>query len=422
MSFRIVRNDITKMNTEAIVNTANEQPIVGTGCDRAVYEAAGFEELLAYRRRYIGAAREGDAFITPGFGLPARFIIHTVSPLYIDGKHGEEEKLRSCYQKSLALAKENGIRSIAFPLISTGGFGYPKEEGMRIAVDEIHAFLLHADMQVMLVVFDERATRMGRNLYPDLEAYIDRHYVAEKRVEEYSFKETAFFDGWADKKEQEALKEFHSMHNLREEQAPYPPERKEEAARRPEPGRPEPPRPSSAARPPKGKAKETPKAAPKAAREAENAVFSDMYVGAAEPYFAETIADEDAAIEEMERRLSERIAHRADTFSQYLFYLIKEKGLENADVYKRAIVDKKVFSKIKKNPGYHPQKLTALCLCIGAKLNMDETRDLLARAGYALSPCDKTDIIFSYFIENGIYDMIDLDIQLEAHGLPCIIE
>ena len=124
----------------------------------------------------------------------------------------------------------------------------------------------------------------------------------------------------------------------------------------------------------------------------------------------------------MERRLSERIAHRADTFSQYLFYLIKEKGLENADVYKRAIVDKKVFSKIKKNPGYHPQKLTALCLCIGAKLNMDETRDLLARAGYALSPCDKTDIIFSYFIENGIYDMIDLDIQLEAHGLPCIIE
>ena len=135
----------------------------------------------------------------------------------------------------------------------------------------------------------------------------------------------------------------------------------------------------------------------------------------------DAFSTEDAAIEEMERKLAERMKHMSDTFPQYLLYLIKEKGLTNADVYKRAIVDKKVFSKIKNNPGYHPQKLTALCLCVGAKLNMDESRDLLARAGYALSPCDKTDIIFSYFIEHGIYDMIELDIQLEEHGLPCII-
>ena len=124
---------------------------------------------------------------------------------------------------------------------------------------------------------------------------------------------------------------------------------------------------------------------------------------------------------EHESRLKERIGHLSDTFSQYLMYLIELKGLENSDVYKRAIIDKKVFSKIKNNADYHPQKLTALCLCVGAKLNLDETRDLLARAGYALSPCDKTDIIFRYFIENGIYDMIELDIQLEEHGLPCII-
>ena len=115
------------------------------------------------------------------------------------------------------------------------------------------------------------------------------------------------------------------------------------------------------------------------------------------------------------------MAHMADTFPEYLLYLIRKNGLDNADVYKRAIVDKKVFSKIKNNPDYHPKKLTALCLCVGAKLNLDETKDLLARAGYALSPCDKTDIIFSYFIEHGIYDMIELDIQLEEHGLPCII-
>ena len=135
----------------------------------------------------------------------------------------------------------------------------------------------------------------------------------------------------------------------------------------------------------------------------------------------ETALEDDDAILELKRRLAERMEHMSDTFPEYLLYLIRKNGLDNADVYKRAIVDKKVFSKIKNNPDYHPKKLTALCLCVGAKLNIDETRDLLARAGYALSPCDKTDIIFSYFIEHRIYDMIELDIQLEEHGLPCII-
>ena len=135
MALKIVRNDITKMNTEAVVNTASSFVEVGPGCDKAVYQAAGMTELLAYRREKIGDVPEGEAFITPGFNLSAKYIIHAVSPLYIDGESGEEEKLRSCYRRSLQIAKDNGIRSIAFPLISTGSFGYPKEEGMRIAVD-----------------------------------------------------------------------------------------------------------------------------------------------------------------------------------------------------------------------------------------------------------------------------------------------
>ncbi|MBQ8040908.1 MAG: macro domain-containing protein, partial [Lachnospiraceae bacterium] len=141
MPFKIVRNDITKMQVDAIVNTANEAPIYSSGTDSAVYKAAGEEELLKERCK-IGYLNEGDAAITPGFKLPAKYIIHAVSPYYKDGESGEEEKLRSCYKKSLALALENGCQSIAFPLIATGGFGYPKEEGMRIAVDEINAFLL----------------------------------------------------------------------------------------------------------------------------------------------------------------------------------------------------------------------------------------------------------------------------------------
>lgn len=131
--------------------------------------------------------------------------------------------------------------------------------------------------------------------------------------------------------------------------------------------------------------------------------------------------DEDQAII-LEEKLKERLSHQTDTFSEYLLYIIKQKGMENAEVHKRAAVDKKLFSKIKNNPEYHPQKITALCLCVGARLNLDETRDLLTRAGYALSPCDLTDIIFSFYIENEHYDIIDIDIQLEEHGLPCIIK
>lgn len=377
MPFKIVRNDLTKMKTEAIVNTANEEPAVGTGCDYAVYRAAGYQELLSFRKKEIGPAKEGDVFITPGFRLPAKYIIHAVSPLYIDGRHGEEELLRACYRKSLKLAEEYGIRSIAFPLISTGGFGYPKEDGMRIAVDEIHAFLLKSDMQIYLVVFDEKATRMGQNLYPDLEAYIDRNYVHEKRREEYG-------DGYG---RQLLAREEHDLQN-----APLFSASMSGAM----PSAPMPGAMSSAS----------------------------MSQAMPSPAWKKTdsAAEEEAAYEALEKGLAERMEHLSDTFSEYLLYLIQRKGFENSEVYRRAVVDKKVFSKIKNNPSYHPQKLTALCLCVGAQLSMDETRDLLARAGYALSPCDKTDIIFSYFIEHEIYDMIDLDIQLEEHGLPCIID
>lgn len=114
MPFRIVRNDITKMHTEAIVNTANEYVSVGTGCDSAVYKAAGYDKLLKYRKEKIGFVPEGGAFITPGFNLEARYIIHAVSPRYMGGDQGEEEKLRSCYRKSLQIAKENSIKSISF--------------------------------------------------------------------------------------------------------------------------------------------------------------------------------------------------------------------------------------------------------------------------------------------------------------------
>ena len=406
MPFKIVRNDITKMNTEAIVNTANDHVSVGTGCDSAVYKAAGYDELLKYREDNIGFVAEGGAFITPGFKIKAKYIIHAVSPLYMGGDKGEEEKLRSCYRKSLQIAKENGIKSISFPLISTGGFGYPKEEGMRIAVDEINAFLLSNEMDIFLVVFDTKATQLGEKIYPGLEAYIDHNYVKEAREEEYG---DAYFGSM--RPSEPGYDRYLSNAQMVERRT----RRNAEAQKRELSD---------------FSVKSVPSvsAVPKAEKQSfTGSIFKKKKT-------KDIVLDEALSIneccdeaplfdfeEQHESKLQERMRHMSDTYSEYLMYLIQERNMENAEVWKRAIVDKKIFSKIKNNVNYHPNKLTALCLCVGAKLNLDESKDLLARAGYALSPCDKTDIIFSYFIENEIYDMIELDIQLEEHGLPCII-
>ena len=407
MPFKIVRNDITKMNTEAIVNTANDHVSVGAGCDSAVYKEAGYNELLKYREENIGFVPEGDAFITPGFKLQAKYIIHAVSPLYMGGDKGEEEKLRSCYRKSLQIAKENGIKSVSFPLISTGGFGYPKEEGMRIAVDEINAFLLSNEMDIFLVVFDAKATQLGEKIYPGLEAYIDHNYVKEAREEEYG---DAYFGSM--RPSEPGYDRYFSNAQMIERST----RRNAEAQRR------EMADFSTRALSPAGAPSK------KSSSWFSSSIFKKETVRQSlseKAIQAEKFCKCDEAaffdFEQHESKLQERMQHMSDTYSEYLMYLIKERHMENAEVWKRAIVDKKVFSKIKDNANYHPNKLTTLCLCVGAKLNLDESKELLARAGYALSPCDKTDIIFSHFIENEIYDMIELDIQLEEHGLPCII-
>ncbi len=389
MPLKIVRNDITKMRVDAIVNTANSFVEVGPGCDRAIYEAAGYEQLLAARRE-IGELEEGEAALTPGFLLPSKYIIHAVSPLFLGGNEGEEEKLRLCYRNSLRLALENQVRSIAFPLIATGSFGYPKEEGMRIAVDEINTFLLREVMDVYLVVFSDEATHLGEKIYPALESYIDRNYVGKRLDFEYGARPSK-------SSVRPGIGEILSRVLPREKAAEAMP-----------PVVPPMARPNSAEAMP-------PMMSPMVADD-----FCCDEADAEELECACIEAPDD--IEKLEDELRKRMEHVADTFQQYLFYLIEQKGLKNSDVYNRAIVDKKVFSKIKGNPNYHPSKRTAMCLCVGAMLNLDETRDLLARAGYAISPCAKEDIIFSFFIENEIYDMIELDIQLEEHGIAPIIE
>lgn len=438
MPLNVVRNDITKMNTEAIVNTANRYPEVGSGCDMAVYTAAGYDELLEQRKAY-GIVPEGEVFITDAFALPAKYIIHAVSPLYIDGESGEEEKLRACYRKSLELAASRNIESIAFPLISTGSFGYPKIEGLRIASEEINNFLLNNDMDVTLVVFDENSTGIAERLYPEVKAFISRKYVKEQAEVEYGFSEPDY------------ARTLYAPTNVNESGRMGVPLAAAAAQER---------LPESDQRASGASVERMPKAAverksrtrdllsgvlPKfgtkgakgsdissydsASRDEISEFYSEPFLRAqkceASPMLKmdeEYSWADDYEDEIDDSALVERIKHIKDPFGVYFFYLVEKKGMTSQDVQNGAWITKQVYHKIKKNPEeYHPDKTTAFRLSVALKLNLDETKDFLNRAGYAFSPAMEKDLIWEFGIDNGldIYDISDL---MEKFGYPKLVD
>lgn len=187
MPFLLIRNDITKVCADAIVNTANTELMEGSGTSRAIYLAAG-ERKLQKACRKIGHCDVGKAVITNGFRLPAKYIIHAVGPVWQDGSCGEEKILYSAYMESMKLAKAWKLRSIAFPLISSGYYGYPKERALKTAISAISDFLMKNEMLVYLVIYDEKSFSVSRKLFASIEEYIDGHYVEKHR-------ERAFFEG-----------------------------------------------------------------------------------------------------------------------------------------------------------------------------------------------------------------------------------
>ena len=321
MPLIIVRNDITKMPVDAIVNAAKESLLGGGGVDGCIHRAAG-PELLAECRR-LGGCKTGDAKITKAYLLPCRYVIHTVGPVWRGGGHGEREQLASCYRTSLALAQAHECETVAFPLISSGIFGYPKDQALRVAVDTISEFLAENDMTVYIVIFDRAAYQIGNKLFADIAAYIDDHYV-----------------------------DTHA--NLRRERL-----RRKDVAE------------------------------------------SRMLT-----------ACEDAPM--AASGLDEALAHLDAGFSETLLKLIDRSGKKDAEVYKKANVDRKLFSKIRNNPDYKPSKPTAVAFAIALELNLDETRDLIARAGYALGPSSKFDVIIEYFITQRDYDIFRINEALFA--------
>lgn len=314
MPLQIIRNDITKMKVDVIVNAANPQLKMGGGVCGAIFKAAGADELQA-ECDLIGGCNTGDAVITKGYNLPAKYIIHTVGPIWNGGDKNGEEYLRSCYLNSLKLAQEYKLESIAFPLISSGIYGYPKEKAFRVAVSAIQDFLLENEMMVYLIVFDKKAVELSEKLYKSIEKYIDDNYVAEL---------------------------FDLSRVIHEEEIKF--------------------------------------LSPKASK----------------------------------RSLEDVLAQLDETFSEMLLRLIDEKGKTDVETYKKANIDRKLFSKIRSDKFYRPKKSTALALAISLELNIDETKDLLAKAGYALSHSNKFDIIVEYFIEEGIYDIFEINEALFA--------
>lgn len=334
MPFTIVRQDITKMKVDAIVNAANTALQMGGGVCGAIFKAAGAMELQTACDK-LAPIQTGDAVITPGFNLPAKYIIHTAGPVYRDGRHGEAEYLRSCYMSSLKCAVDFHCESIAFPLISSGIYGYPKEDALGVATAAILDFLSSQDIEVFLAVFDKAAFTVSEKLLGEVESYIDEHYVEEH-------------------------------HDRRRSH-----------------------------------------------------LLLDVEAEALSPSISHSFYKKSKGIATSER-IENLIDNLKEPFSTALLRLIDEKGKTDVDVYKRANLDRKLFSKIRTGKSYVPSKRTALALAVALELTLEETDDLLERAGYALSHSQKFDVIVEYFIINGKYDIFRINEILYKYEQPLL--
>lgn len=326
MPFEIIRNDITKMSVDVIVNAANTTLKMGGGVSGAIFASAG-ENALQAQCDAIDACKVGEAVITGGYKLAAKYIIHTVGPIWQGGNHCETEKLKNCYTNSLILAQKTGCKSIAFPLISSGIYGYPKDKALQIAVSAIGDFLLHNELTVFLVVYDKQSFVLSEKLFSTIEKYIDEHYIDEHPYD----------------KRNRAVEAYEQQ---------------------------------------------------------KSEVVS---------YISLSTANIPISKQKGKRSLEDVVARLDETFTQMLLRLIDEKGKTDVEIYKKANIDRKLFSKIRSNKEYKPAKVTAIALAIALELNLDETKDLLAKAGFTLSHSYKFDLIIEFFIKEENYNIFEIN-------------
>lgn len=383
MAFRIIRNDITKVKADAIVNTANPRVTVGDGVDSAIYEAAGKSKFL-FARKKIGNLKVGEVAITRAFQMEAKYIIHSCGPCWIDGLHQEKELLRQCYDQCLDLAYKYRCKSIAFPLMSTGTYGFSQELGLQIALDVFNTFLLHHEMEIILVVFEEKAFKISGKIFEDVRQFVDNSYVEHKLKKEYRH------DGICGQREER--RKFSSPKvSWESSDASFmmPQELPEDSS---------------------NIHWDSSNFSPMICQEKQrdsSMVHQEKYGYA--PSFSS-----------MPSKLELYIQKESGSFGEYLQQLINKKGMKNSEVYTAANLTKQYFSKLIKGK-VTPSKTKVLSLAIALRLNMDETIDFLRMSGYAFSPFSVADKIFEYFICNEIYDIYKIDIVLFDYGLPTLV-
>ncbi len=375
MAFHIIRNDITKVTADVIVNTANPEPVYAAGTDAAIYEAAGADRLLVEREK-IGIIERGEVAVTPAFDLHARYIIHTVGPIWQDGRHGELETLKSCYEKSLQKAVELSCESIAFPLLATGVYGFPKDKALKIAIDTISSFLLEHDLEVTLVVFDQDSFVLSSRLFQSIDEYIDNHYIDEQLISEYGSPMCLGSVAQAETRK----------------------------ARKP--------------RWPGGRRRRGffTDALMESYRKEEEEVEEQELSSETEE------AEDHAILMSPAISLDELLAHADLSFQQLLLSYVDRSGRKDADVYRRAGVSRQVFSNIRSSEDYVPKKKTILALAFALELNLDQAQDLLKRAGYTLSNSSRFDLICRYCFEHEIWNPMEVDAILFKYDQPTLAD
>ena len=332
MPFEIVRNDITNMQVDAIVNAASRLPRVNAGVDSAIHRKAGPSLLIA--RKKIGYIEPGSAAITPAFMLDAEYVIHAATPTWIDGQHGETKLLRQAYDMCLDLAVKNNCDSIAFPLLASGNHGFPKSKALQVAIGAFSEFLMEHEMQIYLVVFNKDSVKLSEKLVQNVACYIDENYVDAYEQEIY---------GGVN----ETRRDRYQMRRLMEMQKDC-------------------------------------MLAPSASISYEKASLS----------------------------LDDFIKEKDAGFTETLLELIKKSGKKNSVIYKKANISKQHFSKLINDSDAKPSKPTAIALALALELDLEGTRDLIGRAGYALTNSSTFDLIIRYFIEHKQFNVIEINIAL----------
>ena len=394
MPLLFVRQDITKMQVDAIVNAANESLLGGGGVDGAIHHAAG--RGLLRECRTLGGCKTGEAKRTRGYKLPCKYVIHTVGPIWHGGNAGEEALLTACYTNSLRIAAESGCESVAFPLISSGVYGYPKADAIRVAVRSIRAFLQLHDMTVYLVLFDRDAVDVAKERFTDLQQYINDHAVREI---ERTFARGNRFPFWGVRAQRSAPQDYSADDLFCDADAVTDKNADVE--------------PQQAAPAPKEAQEERfvlLDAESSEACERDSAPETHLPfapIGVTPAVSARKTADKTQPLDDLLCQLDE-------SFSEMLLRKIDEKGMTDAQCYKKANIDRKLFSKIRSNAQYKPSKSTALAFAIALELPLPEVREMLGKAGYALSRSSKFDVIVEYFITNGDYDVFEINEALFA--------